>query len=57
METVRQNPERILDIYNSIKGDVVTDLTAGEIVYLATAAARMTVDSEIRQPSGAGSPE
>ena len=52
METVRQNPERILDIYNSIKGDVVTDLTAGEIVYLATAAARMTVDSEIRSLPG-----
>ena len=39
-------------VYNSIKGDVVTDLTAGEIVYLATAAARMTVDSEIRSLPG-----
>lgn len=52
METVRKNPERILDIYNSIKDEVVTDLTAGEIVYLATAATRMTVDSEIRSIPG-----
>lgn len=52
LETARQNPERILDIYNSIKDEVVTDLTAGEIVYLAAAAAGMTVSTEIRSVPG-----
>lgn len=52
LETARQSPERILDIYNSIKDEVVTDLTAGEIVYLAAVAAGMTVDTEIRSLPG-----
>lgn len=52
MQTVQQNPERVLEIYNSIKDEVVTDLTTGEILYLATAAAGMTISPEIQSVPG-----
>lgn len=52
MEQIKKNPESILDIYNSIKSEVVTDLTTGEMLYLATAAANMTIAPEIRTVPG-----
>lgn len=52
METVKKDPESVLEIYNSIKDEVVTDLTTGEILYLATAAAGMTISSEIQSVPG-----
>lgn len=52
MEQIKKNPESILDIYNSIKNEVVTDLTTGEMLYLATAAANMTIAPEIRTVPG-----
>ena len=52
LASVKERPASILDLYGKISSDVVTDLETGDILYLATEASGMQIDSNIRNVPG-----
>lgn len=52
LASVRERPASILDLYGKISSDVVTDLETGDILYLATEASGMRIDTNIRNVPG-----
>lgn len=52
LASVKERPASILDLYGKISSDVVTDLETGDILYLATEASGMRIDTNIRNVPG-----
>ena len=52
LASVKERPASILDLYGKISSDVVTDLETGDILYLATEASGMRIDTNIRNIPG-----
>lgn len=42
----------MLDVYDAVKDDVITDLSVGDILYLASKAANMDISGEIQNIPG-----
>lgn len=47
MTIVQEDYMNILDIYDAVRNDVVTDLSVGDILYLASRAVRMDISGDI----------
>ena len=52
LASVKEDPAAILDIYNSVKDNVTTNLNASKIVYLAQQAAKIGFNGEIDKVPG-----
>ena len=52
LASVKERPASILDLYGKISSDIVTDLETGDILYLATEASGMRIDTNIRNVPG-----
>lgn len=47
LEIVRADYMNILDVYDAVKNDIVTDLSVGDILYLASKAVGMDISGEV----------
>ncbi len=52
LDSVRENPASIIELYNSVSSYVTTDIGISEMTYLATQAGGMQFDGEIRNVAG-----
>lgn len=52
MQQIKSNPASIFSLYDAVDDDMLTDLDISRIAYLATEAASMNFDGEIRTLSG-----
>ena len=52
LASVKERPASILDLYGKISSDIVTDLETGDILYLATEASGMQINTNIRSVPG-----
>ncbi len=49
---VRQDYTKVLDVYDAVKDDVITDLSVGDILYLASKAVNMDISGDIQSVPG-----
>ena len=49
---MRQDYTKVLDVYDAVKDDVITDLSVGDILYLASKAVNMDISGDIQSVPG-----
>ena len=52
MSIVRQDYTKVLEVYDAVKDDVITDLSVGDILYLASKAVNMDISGDIQNVPG-----